>query len=123
MAANVNTKLQVNFGKDRVPLINIYADNVTELEAALTSIQDLSTLINSTQEILNAFGAEATTKSNMEYAKHALGAEEIAADKQCRHGHMNLKTGTSAKGPWKGWMCGAPKGTPKEQQCDPIWIR
>lgn len=121
MAASQDTKLQVNFGKDRVPLINIYAQNAAELEAALTSIQDLSTLINSTQEILNAFGPAATPKSNMEYAKHALGAVEISADKKCMHGDMTLKTGTSAKGPWKAWMCPAPKGA--SDKCDPIWFR
>lgn len=120
MAANANTKLQISFGKDRIPLINIYSENAAELEAALTSIQDLSTLINSTQEILNAFGPAATTKSNMEYAKHALGAEEISADKQCKHGPLTLKSGTSARGPWKGWMCSVPK---KDGGCDPIWVK
>ena len=123
MAANAETKLQVNFGKDRIPLINIYADNAQELEAALTTIQDLSTLINSTQEILSAFGVPTQSTSTNALLKKELGAEEIAADKMCKHGAMSLKTGVNAKGPWKGWLCAAPKGTPKEQQCDPIWVR
>ena len=123
MAASPETKLQVNFGKDRVPLINIYANDAAELEAALTSIQDLSTLINSTQEILSAFGTPTPAASTNALLAKELGAEQISTDKQCRHGNMTLKTGTNARGTWKGWMCAAPKGTPKELQCDPIWVK
>lgn len=30
----------------------------------------------------------------------------------CAHGPMTARSGTSAKGPWKAWMCPTPKGTP-----------
>jgi len=39
---------------------------------------------------------------------------------QCQHGMKTAKSGTSAKGPWKAWMCSAPKGDPT--QCKPDWI-
>jgi hypothetical protein len=39
----------------------------------------------------------------------------------CRHGEMAFRSGTSAKGPWKGYMCAAPKGAP--DKCDTIWVR
>jgi hypothetical protein len=39
----------------------------------------------------------------------------------CKHGPMQTRTGTGAKGPWKAYMCPSPKGTP--DQCDPQWIR
>lgn len=39
----------------------------------------------------------------------------------CKHGAMQARTGTGAKGPWKAYMCPSPKGTP--DQCDPQWIR
>jgi len=123
MAASQETKFQVNFGKDRIPLINIYAQTAEELEAALTSVQDLSTLINSTQEIFSAFKAPTPTAATNAVLKKELGAEQISADKQCVHGAMSLKTGVNARGPWKGWLCAAPKGTPKDQMCDPIWVK
>jgi hypothetical protein len=34
---------------------------------------------------------------------------------------MALRTGTSARGPWKGYMCAAPKGA--TDKCETIWIR
>ena len=39
----------------------------------------------------------------------------------CKHGPMTKRSGAGAKGPWKGWMCPSPKGTP--DQCEPIFIR
>jgi hypothetical protein len=38
----------------------------------------------------------------------------------CQHGPRTAKSGSSAKGPWKGWMCPAPKGDPT--QCQPQWV-
>lgn len=40
---------------------------------------------------------------------------------QCQHGPKTAKAGASAKGPWKAWMCTAPKGDPT--QCAPQWIQ
>jgi hypothetical protein len=34
---------------------------------------------------------------------------------------MQYRTGNGAKGPWKAWMCAAPKGAP--DKCDAIWVR
>jgi hypothetical protein len=39
----------------------------------------------------------------------------------CKHGNMTFRTGTSARGPWKAWMCSAPKGA--ADKCDPIFLR
>lgn len=38
----------------------------------------------------------------------------------CQHGSRTPKSGSGAKGPWKGWMCPAPKGDPT--QCQPQWV-
>lgn len=38
----------------------------------------------------------------------------------CQHGPKSAKSGASAKGPWKAWMCSAPKGDPT--QCKPQWV-
>lgn len=38
----------------------------------------------------------------------------------CAHGPRTAKSGASAKGPWRAWMCPAPKGDPS--QCQPDWV-
>jgi hypothetical protein len=40
--------------------------------------------------------------------------------KNCAHGEMTYRTGTSQKGPWKAYFCPAPN---KEDQCKPIWMK
>lgn len=37
----------------------------------------------------------------------------------CVHGERVQRTGNGAKGPWVGWFCPTPKGTPG--QCAPQW--
>ena len=39
----------------------------------------------------------------------------------CKHGPMTKRQGSSAKGPWKAYMCPTPKGTP--DQCEAIFLR
>jgi hypothetical protein len=41
--------------------------------------------------------------------------------RSCKHGPMTKRQGASAKGPWKGYMCPTPKGTP--DQCEPIFLK
>lgn len=118
MAAGQDTALQINYKLSDGTLVNLYAKDQAHLESLLTSISDLSTLITATSA---ALGVNATPAANVAYAKQALGAEQIAADKVCKHGHMLFKEGQGAKGPWKGWFCPAPKGTP--DQCQPVFVR
>lgn len=37
----------------------------------------------------------------------------------CPHGERKYITGTGAKGPWAGWFCPSPRGTPN--QCPPVF--
>jgi hypothetical protein len=125
MAANATTKIQVNYGKDGV-LVNVYADNQAELEALLASVQDVASLINSVNGSLR--GAPAPTVASV---AESFGATPVAAPAQpqvvegqaptCSHGNMTYRTGTSARGPWRAWMCSAPKGA--VDKCDPIFLR
>jgi len=39
----------------------------------------------------------------------------------CKHGAMTKRSGASAKGPWKGYMCPTPKGT--ADQCDLVFLK
>lgn len=41
--------------------------------------------------------------------------------RSCKHGPMTKRSGASAKGPWKGYMCPTPKGTP--DQCEPTFLK
>ena len=124
MAANATTKIQVNYGKDGV-LVNVYADNQAELETLLASVQDLSSLINSVNGSLR--GTPAPTVASV---AESFNATPVAAPAPvvtegqaptCKHGNMTFRTGTSARGPWKAWMCSAPKGA--TDKCDPIFLR
>lgn len=125
MAANENTKFQINYKLNDGTLINLYATDVKDLETGLTDLSMVSSLILSTavelKGRLDVAPAPTVAAANVAYAKTALGGEQIAADKVCKHGNMTFKEGTGAKGPWKGWFCPAPKGTP--DQCQPVFVR
>lgn len=118
MAAGQDTALQINYKLSDGTLVNIYAKSADELEGHLIALADKATIITATAA---ALGANTTPSANIANMKVQLGAEEVASDKQCKHGSMKLRTGAGAKGPWKAWMCPSPKGTP--DQCEPIWIR
>jgi hypothetical protein len=150
MAAPETTKFQINYKLADGTLINIYATTQSELEASLTTISDLSTLITTTAATLGATsqpGSAAIT-----YAKRALGAtqinvssnvgEEQITDKygtvwtygksdapDCINGKMIFATGTSQKGkPYKGWFdpMKGPKPIRKPEgytPVDPIFVK
>jgi hypothetical protein len=123
MAASESTKFQINYKLSDGTLVNIYAKDQADLEASLTSIADLATLVSSTGSSL---GATAQSGSNaIAYAKASLGATAVAVPAgdapDCKHGTMSFRSGVGQKGPWKGWMCAAPKGA--VDKCDTVWVR
>ena len=123
MAAPESTKFQVNFKSPDGTLINLYATNKEELEALLTAAQDFSTLIGSVSQ---SFGGSAPTAPVRSYTPAINKLDDRVNPPSgnghvCKHGEMQYKEGVSAKGPWKGYMCAGPKGTP--DKCPTIWIR
>lgn len=128
MAAPDSTKLQANFKLADGTLINIYAGSQAELEAQLTTLQDVAELIKSTSQALGS-------SSNFSYAAKAFNATPVVdtppfnpapastgAEQQCKHGVMSLRQGVNAQGKaWKGLMCSAPKGA--SDKCDTVWVR
>ena len=128
MAANENTKFQVNFKTNNGTLINLYASDVKELETGLTDLSMVATLIKTTDAELNGGKAPAPTAESVSQQFNAtpvastptapLAVVEGQAP-SCKHGVMSFRTGTSARGPWKGWMCAAPKGA--TDKCATIW--
>tara|TARA_R110000868_G_scaffold410979_1_gene701188 strand:- start:524 stop:940 length:417 start_codon:yes stop_codon:yes gene_type:complete len=133
MAAPESTKFQVNYKLSDGTLINLYAASVSELETGLADIAMNALNIRATGNELQGGKyvksqiAEATTEATIASVAAAFNATPVAAapvadgSQSCRHGVMNLRTGTSARGPWKGYMCAAPKGA--TDKCETIWIR
>ena len=127
MAANENTKFQINYKLSDGTLINLYATDVKDLETGLVDLSMVAALIKSTSSELSGGNATAAAVQNIQAAFNATPVAAPAApveqpgSKQCRHGVMAFKTGTSARGPWQGYMCAAPKGAP--DKCETIWVR
>lgn len=128
MAANENTKFQINYKLADGTLINLYAQDVKDLETGLNDLGMVAALIKATAADLGGGNATAAAVQNIQaqfnatpVAVTSTGQDAAGAAKMCRHGQMAFKTGTSAKGPWQGYMCAAPKGAP--DKCDTIWVR
>ena len=130
MAAPESTKFQVNFKSPDGTLINLYASNKEELEALLTAAQDFSALIASVSQSFASPTATAPVHANptprqfaKTFAPTVVATPTPTDGHVCRHGNMRYNEGVSAKGPWKGWMCASPKGTPQSEKCPTIWVR
>jgi hypothetical protein len=124
--ATEGTKFQVNYKLNDGTLINLYAADVKELETGLTDLSMVSALIKSTGNELHASSAPtvASVAESFNATPVAAPAQPQVVEGQaptCKHGNMTYRTGTSARGPWKAWMCSAPKGA--VDKCDPIFLR
>ena len=129
MAANENTKFQINYKLSDGTLINLYATSVQELETGLADLAMNASNIRATGLEISGGVAPAAPAPTVAAVAAAFNATPVAApaaapagaNPTCRHGEMALRTGTSARGPWKGWMCAAPKGA--TDKCETIWVR
>lgn len=128
MAANENTKFQINYKLADGTLINLYAADVRDLETGLTDLSMVAALIKSTAGELGGGNATTAAVQNIQAAFNATpvavtstGQDAAGAVKMCKHGQMSYRTGTGQKGPWQGYMCAAPKGAP--DKCETIWVR
>lgn len=126
MAAPESTKFQINYKLADGTLINLYATDVRELESGLSDLGMVASLIKSTGADLG--GGSATASAVSAITNAFPGATPVAAapaaaqgGNACRHGAMVYKEGVSQKGPWKAWMCAAPKGA--ADKCDAIWVK
>jgi hypothetical protein len=121
MAAPDSTKFQVNFKTSDGSLINLYATDIKELETGLTDLSMVASLIKSTSSELNGGTAAAVAAVTAAFPSAAPVAAAPTDAPICKHGPMQFKTGTSARGPWKAWMCPSPKGA--VDKCETSWIR
>jgi hypothetical protein len=123
--ATEGTKFQINYKLSDGTLINLYAATVTELEAGLADLAMNALNIRATGNELSG-GAVAAPAPTVASVAAAFNATPVAAPategtQTCRHGVMALRSGTSARGPWTGYMCAAPKGA--TDKCETIWVR
>jgi len=124
--ATEGTKFQINYKLSDGTLINLYASSVSELETGLADISMNAMNIRATG--LELSGGQAAPAPSVASVAQAFNATPVAAapaptggGNSCRHGVMAFREGTSSKGPWKGYMCAAPKGA--TDKCDTIWVR
>jgi hypothetical protein len=123
--ATEGTKFQINYKLADGTLINLYAATVTELEAGLADLAMNALNIRATGNELSG-GAVAAPAPTVASIAASFNATPVAAPategvQTCRHGVMALRSGTSARGPWNGYMCAAPKGA--TDKCETIWVR
>ena len=125
--ATEGTKFQINYKLADGTLINLYAANVQELETGLADLAMNAMNIRATGlELTGGVAAPAPTVAAVAQQFNATPVAAAPAPtaggaNSCRHGVMAFREGTSSKGPWKGYMCAAPKGAP--DKCDTIWVR
>ena len=122
--ATEGTKFQVNYKLSDGTLINLYAATVGELEAGLADLAMNALNIKATGVELGAStAAPAPTVASVAAQFNATPVAAPATDgsQTCRHGVMAFREGTSSKGPWRGYMCAAPKGA--VDKCETIWVR
>jgi hypothetical protein len=128
MAANENTKFQINYKLSDGTLINLYATDIKDLETGLTDLSMVASLIKSTSAELsggvatgNSYAAPTVASVAAQFNASPAAPVEQPGSKSCKHGPMAFKSGTSPKGPWQGYMCNTPKGSP--DKCETIWVR
>lgn len=126
MAAPESTKFQINYKLADGTLINIYAASASELESGLADIAMNAHLIKTTATDLGAGNGYSAPAAPVQSAVDTVtaafpGATPVESAPTCKHGSMSFRSGQGAKGPWKGWMCAAPKGA--ADKCDTVWVR
>ena len=124
MAANENTKFQINYKLSDGTLINLYATDVKDLETGLNDLGMVAALIKATSNDLSGGATPAAVQNiQAQFTATPVAASSDPSVKMCRHGQMNFRSGVGEKGPWQGFMCAGPKELPKSEKCDTIWIR
>jgi hypothetical protein len=137
VSTNVDDVLvQANFKTPRGTLLNVYGKDEESFDMGLAILEDRIEKLVQLEALLSA-GSNAAPLVNVNAAPAPAAAPVSAAQSwgsptppasmtagtvpTCQHGSKNAKSGASAKGPWRAWMCPAPKGTPG--QCEPDWVR
>ena len=127
MSSEPMHKITVKVGDSlRTIQADTHAEFVEQLELAHDSLQQCYDLMVAARAVGNvaqtpAPAAPVQAEATATPAPAAPDAFANATVPQCQHGVKVAKSGTSQKGPWKAWMCPAPKGDPS--QCKPDWVQ
>lgn len=146
MSANTDTVLQANFKTPAGTLINVYAntpdqfdgiidflatriDRVASIESVLSGASNVGQQIPVTPVVQAPPAPPAQTWAPVDpgpppavaWGPPTPAPQAYGAAPACAHGPRVAKSGQSAKGPWRAWMCNTPKGTPG--QCEPVWVK
>lgn len=127
MSSEPMHKITVKIGDSlRTIQADTHAEFVEQLEQAHDSLQQCYDLMVAARAVGNVAQTPAPAPVQAEataapVTPAAPSAFENATVPQCQHGPRTAKSGSSAKGPWKAWMCPAPKGDPS--QCKPDWVQ
>lgn len=128
MSENPTDTYTVSFKSDEgygAALLVVRGDNVAELEANLTAVQEslLETIVETKGLFHTASGvatpAPAAQPAQAQQAAPAQGGQVVGEDRFCNHGKRVFKSGTNSRGDWKGWMCPQPKNA--ADKCEPVW--
>lgn len=87
-------------------------DLLGEMAASLTGA---GTHAQAVQNLQAGLGA------TVDHSAHPVNPNTAPTSRACSHGVMTPRSGSGAKGPWKGYFCPSPKGTP--DQCSPVFIQ
>ena len=87
-------------------------DLLGEMAASLTGAGTHSQAVQNLQAGLGA---------TVDHSAHPVNPNTAPTSRSCAHGTMTPRSGSGAKGPWKGYFCPSPKGTP--DQCSPVFIQ
>lgn len=121
MAAD-NVRVQINFKTPRGTLVNVYAETNEEAEAlALALPYEAIAEAEGTLAAGSAVAPLVAPQIPQQFTPAAAPAAAPAGGKTCAHGEMTYREGQSARGPWKGYFCPTPKGTPG--QCKAEFLR
>lgn len=107
-----------NFADFKSHLIDVLGPEGVEkvLTTMATSIEGAPSFEQAVSTVTASLGATPAS-----VAPQTFTPSTAPVGRNCKHGPMTKRQGTSAKGPWKAYMCPTPKGTP--DQCEATFLK
>ena len=90
-------------------------------EAVITTMATSIEGVPSFEQAVSNVGAQFPDATPVSPVPPTITPSTAPVGRNCKHGPMTKRQGSSAKGPWKAYMCPTPKGTP--DQCEAIFLR
>jgi hypothetical protein len=94
--------------------------NLSEAADGATSYHDLCHAIEAVSNVQPLVQPAAPAPVAAPAAPAATNTWDVDPRQKCVHGMRVMRNGQGARGPWTGWFCPTPKGTP--DQCKPEFV-